>query len=60
MLPRINHLMEENEDEEINLEEFNDQKNEKYKNKIMKKKLSNIIILIKMIKCLYSSIRRTD
>ena len=37
MLPRINHLMEENEDEEINLEEFNDHKNEEYKNKIMKK-----------------------
>ena len=39
MLQRINHLMEENKDEEINIEEFNDPKNEEYKNKIMKKKI---------------------
>lgn len=39
MLQRINHLMEENKDEEINLEKFNDPKNVEYKNKIMKKNI---------------------
>ena len=39
MLQKINSLMEENKDEEINLEDFNNPKNSEYKNKIMKKKI---------------------
>ena len=36
---KITSLMEENKDENINLDEFNDPKNEEYKNNIMKKKI---------------------
>ena len=39
MYQKINSLMEENKDEEINLDDFNDPKNTEYKNKIMKKKI---------------------
>ena len=39
MLQKINNLMEENKDEDINLDDFNDPKNADYKNKIMKKKI---------------------
>ena len=38
-LQKINSLMEENKDEEINLEDFNDPKNSELKNKIMKMKI---------------------
>ena len=38
-LQKINSFMEENKDENINLEKFNDPKNEEYKNSIMKKKV---------------------
>ena len=36
---KITSLMEENKDENINLDEFNDPKNEEYKKNIMKKKI---------------------
>ena len=39
MLQKINSLMEENKDEEIKLEDFTNNKNSEYKNKIMKKKI---------------------
>ena len=39
MLQKINALMEENKDEDINLDDFNDPKKADYKNRIMKKKI---------------------
>ena len=39
MLQKINSLMEENKDEDINLDDFNDPKKADYKNRIMKKKI---------------------
>ena len=53
MLQKINSLMEEKKDEEINLEDFNNSKNSEYKNQIMKKKIIQYYCTNKNDKALY-------